>query len=158
MSGPRVTLFGSTSPREDQQQWVAAADPNQRIVVTVTVRRRASAATLGEELLSGTAQPLPREEAAEIGADPQDVAAVRDFVVSNGLTIVRENLAARTLRIEGTVQQMDAAFGVQLAWFQNPEGQRFLSHQGAISIPESLQGVIVAVLGLDQRPAARHHY
>ena len=157
MSGPRVALSGSELPRDRQQHRIAAADPNQQIVITVITRRRASAAKLGEELLAGTAQPLPREEAAEIGADPQDMAAIRDFASSNGLTVTHENPAARTLRIEGTVQQMDAAFGVQLAWFEDPQGQRFLSYQGALSIPESLQGVIVAVLGLDQRPAARHH-
>lgn len=157
MSGPRVALSGSELPPDRQQHWIAAADPNQQIVVTVIIRRRASAAKLGEELLAGTAQPLTREEAAGIGADPQDMAAIRDFAVSNGLTVINENPAARTLRIEGTVQQMDAAFGVQIGWFEDPQGQRFLSYQGAISIPESLRDIIVAVLGLDQRPAARHH-
>ncbi len=157
MSGPRVALTGSTPAREGEQHRIGAADPNQRMVATIVLQRRPSAAKLGQELLAGVAQPISREEAAQIGADPQDVAAVREFAVQNGLKVVDENLAARTIRIEGTIQQMDAAFGVNLARFENPQGHQFLSYQGEISIPASLQGAIVAVLGLDQRPAAKHH-
>jgi kumamolisin len=130
-------------------------DPDQQITATIVLRRRASAAKLGEELLAGTAQRVPREKAAEIGADPQDIAAVCAFLERNGLKILSENAAARTIRIEGTIQQMEHAFGVQMAWFENEQGKRYLSYRGTISIPESLRAVIVAVLGLDQRPVAR---
>lgn len=157
MSGPRVALTGSTLSREGEQHWAGAADPNQQIMATVVLQRRASAANLGQELLAGVAQPISREDAAEIGADPEEMAAVREFAAQNGLKVVDENPAARTIRLEGTVQEMDAAFGVNIARFENPQGHQFLSYQGTISIPASLQGIIVAVLGLDQRPAARHH-
>jgi kumamolisin len=130
-------------------------DPDQQITATIVLRRRASAAKLGEELLAGTAQRVPREKAAEIGADLRDVAAVCAFVDSNGLKVLDENAAARNIRIEGTIQQMEHAFGVQMAWFENAQGQRYLGYRGTISIPESLKSVIVAVLGLDQRPVAR---
>ena len=155
MSGPRVVLPGSSLSREGREHWISAADPGQEITATIVLRRRASAAKLGEQLLAGTAQRVSREEAAEIGADPQELAAIKEFAESNGLKTVGENAAARTLRVEGTVQQMESVFGVQLAWFEDAEGHRFLSYQGAISIPERLQGVIVAVLGLDRRPAAQ---
>jgi kumamolisin len=148
-------LAGSTLSREGEEHWVSAADPDQQIVATIVLRRRASAANLGEELLAGAVHPLSREEGAEIGADPQDMAAVRAFVDANGFRILNENAAARTIRIEGTIQQMDRAFGVQMAWFENAQGERFLSYRGTISIPESLGGIIMAVLGLDERPAAR---
>lgn len=157
MGAPRVALAGSTLSREGEEHFVHAADPDQQIVASVVLRRRASAAELGEKLLAGVTEPISREDAAEIGADPQDIAAVRDFVDLNGLKIVNENPSARTLRIEGTIQQMDHAFGVQMAWFENSQGERFLSYRGTISIPETLQGIIIAVLGLDQRPVARHH-
>ena len=155
MSSPRVALAGSTLSREGEEHWVSAADPDQQIVATIILRRRASAAKLGEELLAGAVQSLSREQAAAIGADPQDMAAVRAFVDTNGFRILNENAAARTIRIEGTIQQMDHAFGVQMAWFENAQGERYLSYRGTISIPESLDGVVVAVLGLDERPAAR---
>ncbi len=155
MSGPRVALSGSSSSREGEQHSVSAANPDEQISATIVLRRRASAAKLGEELLAGTAQPMSREESAEIGADPEELAAVRQFAEAHGLKIAGENAVSRTLRVEGTVQQMDNAFGVQLAWFEDKEGHRFLSYRGAISIPEGLQGSIVAVLGLDRRPAAR---
>ncbi len=157
MSSPRVALAGSTLSRQGEEHWIGAANPDQPMAVTIVLRRRASAAKLGEELLAGAAQPVPREEAAEIGADPQEIAAVREFAGANGLKICSENAAARSIRAEGTIEQLDHAFGVQIAWFENTQGQRFLSYRGTISIPESLQGIIIAVLGLDQRPVARCH-
>lgn len=157
MSSPRVALTGSTLSPEGQQHWIGAADPNQPIIATVVLRRRPSAANLGQELLAGAAQPISRDEVAQIGADPQEMDAVRDFVVQNGLKIIDENPATRTIRMEGTVQQMDNAFGIKIGQFEGAQGRQFLSYQGTISIPASLEGVIVAVLGLDQRPVARHH-
>ena len=49
---------------------------------------------------------------------------------------------------------MEAAFGVRL---QNCEigGREYICYEGPLSIPAALDGIIVAVLGLDQRPAAR---
>ena len=157
MNSPRVALPGSALSPEREQHWIAAADPNQKIVATIVLRRRASAAHLGEELLAGSAPTISRAEAAQIGADPNDMAAVRDFAAQNGLKVIEENPAARRLRVEGTIQQTDAAFGVEIARFADKQGQQFLSYQGTILIPESLRGIIIAVLGLDQRSAARHH-
>ena len=155
MSGPRVALVGSMLSREGGEHWVGAPGPDQPIAATLMLRRKPAAAGLEQALLSGTAQPLSREEAAtRIGADPEDIAAVRTFLDANGLRIVNESPASRTIRVEGTVQEIDRAFGVQIGWFENAAGQRFLSYRGTISIPASLEGILVAVLGLDQRPVA----
>ena len=55
----------------------------------------------------------------------------------------------------GTIAQMDAAFGVDVKWRIDEQGRKYLSYAGQISLPEALKGVVQAVLGLDQRPAAR---
>ncbi len=108
--------------------------------------------------MSGNFARVPREQAEQmLSAAPDDLAAVRSFLSQHGLTITKESAEARTLHVQGTVQQMDAAFGIQLGWLENAQGQRHLGYEGALSVPESLSGVITAVLGLDQRPVATHH-
>ncbi len=52
---------------------------------------------------------------------------------------------------------MDDAFGVKLCWVTDSKGDRYMSYKGPLYIPKPLAGVVVAVLGLDQRPVAKHH-
>lgn len=156
MSGPRVALTGSTLLREGEEHWIGVADPDQQLTATIMLCRRATASRLADELLAGTARRVSRENASNIGADPQDVAAVQAFLGRNGFKILKEDPIARAIQFEGTVQQIGRAFGVEMAWFGNVRGERFLSYRGSVLIPESLQGTIIALLGLDQRRAARH--
>jgi kumamolisin len=133
-------------------------DPNLRIGATIVIRRPPQAGEVGEQLLSGRFQPVSREEAERaMAADPHDLEAVRRFIAEHGLTIVSENAPARNLRVEGTVWQMNTTFGVKLGWREDDSGRRYLSYQGQISLPPALKGIVEAVLGLDQRPIARHH-
>lgn len=161
MTEPRVPITGSAPRHGSKIQWLAAAPPNQEVSATITIRRSPATAAspdAGEQLLSGKAPRLSREEAAQaIAADPDDMAAVHSFVQQYGLTIVEENAQLRTVRVEGTVQQMEKAFGVQLRLAQNAKGQQYLSYEGSITVPKPLAGIITAVLGLDQRPVAKHH-
>lgn len=133
---PRVEIPGSAPRHTAEARSIAAADPNREVTVTVMLRRQAPELTC---------------------ADPQDLAALRCFAEQYGLVIVDEKPDARTAHLRGTVQQMDAAFGTQLREFQDAQGTRYLSYDGPLSVPEPLAGIVMAVLGLDQRPIARHH-
>jgi kumamolisin len=156
VSGRRVKIPGSAPPHPVEAHVPTPADPNQEVIASIIVRRRAAAGDLEQRLLSGRSQPLSQSEAAAvIGADPEDLEAVRAFAERYGLKIVDENAATRTIRVRGTVEQIDEAFAVRLGWFPAPDGQSHLSYEGTISVPEQVAGVIMAVLGLDQRPVAR---
>jgi kumamolisin len=155
VSDPRVALPGSTLLREGEEHCVGVADPNQQVTATIMLRRRATGSRLAEELLAGTARRVSRENASDLAADPQDLAAVRAFLEANSFKIVSQDAAVRTIQFEGTLQQINHAFGVQMAWFESARGERFLSYQGSILIPESLREIVIALLGLDQRPVAR---
>ena len=88
-------------------------------------------------------------------ADVSDMQTVKNFMHECGLTLVTESAVALTMRVAGTIAQMDAAFGVEIKWLIDEQGRKYLSYSGEISLPESLNGVVQAVLGLDQRPVAR---
>lgn len=158
MSEPRVPLPSSAPKHGSKTHWLTAAPATAEVEVTIVLRRRegsAEASRAGEQLLSGQAPHVSREEAAQaIAADPKDIAGVRSFVQKYGLTIVEENAAARTVRVRGTAQQLEKAFGVQLRLVE-VKGHQYLSYEGPISVPKPLAGVITAVLGLDQRPVAQ---
>jgi kumamolisin len=103
----------------------------------------------------GEAPSWSRAEAeAMLAADRGDMDRVVEFATAHGLTVIESSPERRSVRVAGTVAQMEAAFGVRL---QNCEigGREYMCYEGPLSIPAALDGVIVAVLGLDQRPAAR---
>jgi kumamolisin len=141
---------------------VAPADPNERLEVSVLVRRRAGAeldALVAQLALGNSSVPfLTREEfAARHGADAVDLAAVRTFAAAQGLSVVLEDAARRTVMLSGTVAQFNAAFQVQLQRMRH-DSCTYRGRTGSIELPSSLQGVVEAVLGLDSRPQAAAHF
>jgi kumamolisin len=140
---------------------IAPADPLERFEVSVLVRRQApadlSARIAG--LTAGTRSPhLSREEfTLRHGAAAADLAAVRDFATAHQLTVVQEHAGRRTLVLSGTVAQFCAAFHVQLHQYAH-DGGSYRGRTGSIELPPELQGVVEAVLGLDNRPQARTHF
>ncbi|MGH9584835.1 MAG: protease pro-enzyme activation domain-containing protein, partial [Bryobacteraceae bacterium] len=153
-SAERVRLPGSTAAQRLGERFAPAAKKDDEITATVVLRRQGEA---GEDLLSGDAPRMTRHEAERaISASPSDIGAVAAFAKQYGLKILEEDRAARTLRIGGTIRQMEEAFGVGMGWVTDAAERRHLSYRSAISIPKPLAGIVVAVLGLDTRPAARH--
>lgn len=150
MNSGRVEITGS-APLHSGDRERSAVSPGQQLTATLLLRRRPSAASAGQQLLAGNFEPISRDAAAEqIGADPQDVQAVESFAREYGLTIASVNPGARTLKVAGTVTDFNRAFGIDLSSFGN-----YVSYSGPITVPESLADVVVAVLGLDNRPVAR---
>jgi kumamolisin len=158
-----ITLKGSERVALPGAREVAPADPAERLEVTVLVRRRA-----GDELSKRVAQLaapgasgatiLSREEfARQHGADPADVDKVRAFAAAQGLKVVQEHAARRTVILSGTVAQFCSAFNVQLKQMHHDSGS-YRGRIGSIELPIALDGVVEAVLGLDNRPQATPHF
>jgi kumamolisin len=157
-----IALTGSERVAMPGASVLAPADPAERLEVTVLVRRR-SAAELharAAQLAAGNAGApfLTREEfAARHGADAADLAAVRTFAAAQGLVVVLEHAARRTVVLSGTVAQFNAAFNVQLQRMQH-DSCSYRGRTGHIELPSSLGGIVEAVLGLDSRPQAATHF
>jgi len=157
MPSDRVPLEASRPQIEVRPGSLRPADHTQVLEATILVRRRPdpAAGERIEKIMRGEAPPIAREQAAEVlGASAEDIQHVSDFATQHGLRVVESSSEKRSVRVAGTVAQMQAAFGVALGTSETAGG-RFLAYEGAIMIPLSLQEVIVGVLGLDQRPAAR---
>jgi kumamolisin len=155
MSDPRVPLEASRSRIAAGQRAAEPPDPSAHVTATILVRRRSHTERL-DAILRGEAPPLSREEAAvTLGADAVDIQAVTSFAESHGLTVLEASTAKRTVRVSGTIAQMEAAFGITLHSCEI-RGHSYFCYDGVLSIPASLDGIVEGVLGLDQRPVARH--
>jgi kumamolisin len=138
------------------------ADPAERLEVTVLVRRRGSADLAARVTALSSARSAPgrltREQFAEAhGADPADFAAVRAFAAAHQLVVVAEHAGRRAIILSGTVAQFDGAFNVQLQRMEHDLGS-YRGRSGSIELPATLDGVVEAVLGLDNRPQASPHF
>jgi len=157
----RVPLPGSERTALPSVRAVGAADPTERIEVTVVLRPR----TTGEGVAAALSAQLPHEQqylsrtelAAARGAAPEDVAQVEAFARAHGLEVVATSSARRSVVLAGTVAAFSAAFGVELQQYEHPGGT-YRGRTGAIHVPEELVPIVQAVLGLDDRPQAAPHF
>jgi kumamolisin len=102
--------------------------------------------------------PLSRADfAAQCAAAPADMQAVEAFATAHHLTVVEAAPARRTIILSGTVARFEAAFGVELDAYEHESGT-FRGRTGPVMLPPALHGVVQAVLGLDNRPAARAQF
>ena len=157
----RVLTGSERQPLKDAWS-LGKADPSERLEVSVLLRPRAADA-LREHIkqlhsTSGRPSHLKREEfAQQFGADPADIAEVKKFAIAQGLAVVQEDPARRTVVLAGTVAQFNGAFGVDLEQFEH-EGGSYRGRRGPIHLPDELHGKVEGVFGLDDRPQARPHF
>ena len=158
----RVELKGSMREELPEGHRVGPADSSERIQVTVFLRHGdggplPSIAELGSRSVRNR-RYLSREEFAQAhGARPADFAAVRSFATQYGLQVLTESRARRTVILAGTVQAFINAFGTELSRWEHPSGT-FRCRTGTLTIPAELNGIILGVLGLDNRPQAKSHF
>jgi kumamolisin len=159
----RVELKGSARAALPGGQDVGPADPNQRVEVTVLLRRGSKPGEFPSVEEMGARLPrerkyLTREEFARAhGASAADVEKVRAFAAEYGLQVVSGDRAARTVKLAGTVKALNDAFGANLRRYEHASGT-YRCRTGNLTIPRDLDGIIEGVFGLDNRPQAKTHF
>ena len=153
------------SEREPARNFVAAppaareqrpdALQNEQLEVTVFVRRKG---TVPDSALSGGAAP---GLLAEYGASDEDMELVKGTLEGLGATVTEANAATRRLRVRGPAGLLAEIFGatLELAADAGPNSSGTYRHRtGGLSVPTALDGVVTAVLGLDDRPQSRTQF
>ncbi len=156
-----VPLPGSERGSLPESQQLGAVDEAQQIEVTLVTRRRAA---LPRDLVEGPAT-LTREQFAEQhGTDPADLDLISTVLAGHGLRVTSADAGARRVRVTGTIAALSATFGATLRLARTPDpvtGQDMVEHryrEGGLQIPAELNGIVLAVLGLDDRPQARAQF
>ena len=111
------------------------------------------------ELSQGPYWHLNAEQSAQalaaFEADSSDLEKVVKHAKGHNLrTIEAPNRSARSVRLEGTIGDAIAAFGVELGLWEL-RGRKYRGRVGAIGLPSSLVNVVEAVFGFDNRPVGR---
>jgi kumamolisin len=158
-----IPLKGSERSTPPGAHIVGPADPNEHLEVSVLVRRRALPAMRSRVALLARGDRsggfLSREQFAQThGAAPADFDAVKKFASQHGLSVRLEHAGRRTIILAGTAAQFAAAFAVQLHKMRHAQGLIYRGRTGAIQLPAELDGIVEAVLGLDNRPQAKPHF
>lgn len=160
-STKKVALVNSARKLPKGAKLVGAADPKQEIEISVRLRAKRAD---DEQVMALGAQPprereyLSRTEFAEqMGADTADVAKIDEFAHHHELNVKGVHLASRTVKLTGTVKAMSAAFGVKLNKVKH-DGATYRMRKGNVQIPAELEGIVVGVHGLDNRPVAQPHF
>jgi kumamolisin len=152
-----VPLAGSERQPLPGAYSAASLDLSARAEVTVVLRRRSP---LPEELVTGPVQLSGEELSVRYGADPADAALITEVLTAYGLTVRTVDAGSRRAFVEGALGALAQAFGadLSLASSEHPDGTGRVTHRyriGPLHVPAELDGVITAVLGLDDRPQAR---
>jgi kumamolisin len=138
-------------------------DDTEPITITLLVRRRSDVAPFPDVRELGLRGPserayLAREEfAARHGAHPDDLRRIAEFARANGLRSGVLSVGGRTVALSGTALQFGRLFGVTLERWSSPSGT-YRGRIGPIHLPRELEGSVVGVFGLDDRPQARPHF
>ena len=163
MSQSKIPLVGSERSLMRGSRQRGAADPNERIQVTVLVRRPASKEIAGriEQNISRPPrerQHISREEfRSKHGASQDDISKVESFARKQGLEVARVDQAQCKVVLSGTVTAFSKAFDVSLSMYDHPSGP-YRGRTGPIHVPQELSQIVMGVFGLDNRPQAKPHF
>ena len=159
-SHPLVRLPGSERAPLAAATPAGQLDTSERAELTLVLRRRAE---LPAGVVEGPTILTSEQLAEQYGADPADVDLVRRTLTGLGLEITAVYPASRRIKVAGTLGQLSSVFGAELRQVSSPapSGPGTVTHryrEGPLFVPAPLDGVVLAVLGLDDRPQARPHF
>lgn len=150
----KVPLPGSEWPEPAGARRIGVPAADQRLTVSIVLRPLSP---------QGEAPGGPRDPSTVIqsrfettpGADPQTIAAVEQFAHEENLTVETASSERRMVRLSGSVAQLEQAFQVELAVFED-RGKQYVSHAGPVYLPAQLVPVVLGVFGLSNPPVRRH--
>src|SRR4051812_26545473 len=116
-----VALVGSERSPARGAVAVGRADPDERIQITVHIRKNTSA---NGEAIPAAGRHLSHEEFGRIhSAADSDIEKVRQFAAAHKLEVIDVNKLHRAIKLSGNVSGFANAFAVELQQFEYPGGR-----------------------------------
>jgi kumamolisin len=156
-----VPLPGSERVPVAGAEPAGSVDPDERIEVTLITRRGAALPRSAEGFLGRLARAELRLRHDAQAADHDVIAQVMTGL-NAAIEVTSSDPGARRMTIAGPAGVLAAAFGTELSLVTSPGPTgapvTHRARSGSLLIPAGLDGIIMAVLGLDNRPQAAPHY
>lgn len=135
---------------------IGSVPEEESISVTLVLRRKAE---LPDELIHSLRTVGLQELVERYGSAPSDTAAVVEVLGQFGLHAVEDRPGSRRIQVRGTAKALSDAFQCELSRVAPQEGAEptaptYRYRTGPLSVPAELDGIVTAVLGLDDRPQA----
>ncbi len=173
-------LPGSERPPIPGSTSLGPVDPKERIRVTVVLRQKPGSPELPDLQHWQDTAPTertflsPEEFYERHGAAEEELDAVVEHLTRAGLQVVEKHAGRRRIVVEGTVKDIDSAFGVTLNRYRAPERfaprprpkegegrpfgdhirvreQDYYGYEGPVHLPARLIELVTSVIGLDNR-------
>jgi kumamolisin len=162
-SAKRVVLPGSTRFAVPQAKRIKKSDPKLQIKISVYARQNPMAPGRERSPLDRLNNSLPRDREylneeefnSRFGADPADLAKIAAWARASKLKVLDSSVPMRRVLVQGSIQDISKALGVELDDYKHPQTGRFRGRVGQIYIPADLSGVVQGVFGLDTRKVGR---
>ena len=146
-----VPLPNSDRPKPARAKRIGPVDRREKIDVTLALSGPPLPAS--DRLIGKTL--TPEELSAKFGARQADADKVTATLRKYHIHVDDVQLAARSMRVSGTVAAMEAAFRPNLMMMRSPSQGAFRGRIGSLHIPKELAGIVLGVFGLDERKMAR---
>ncbi len=156
-----VPLAGSQRSELPQAASAGPVDPAERVELTVITRRAAALPRTPDGAPVRLSRSELRQRYGSVPADHELVAQVLTGI-DPAIQVTGQDPGSRRVTVAGPLGALASAFGadLRLVTSTDPTGgtvtHRYRS--GALQVPAQLDGIVTAVLGLDDRPQAAPHY
>jgi kumamolisin len=158
MMGRTVPLAGSDRAVPIGATYVGEVDPDERIVITVYLKRRTpdlyQPGSAGD--LARLSKPVTRRALSVERRRTHGRAAnrIRKLAARFGVTLCGFDLSQRIVVLEATARQMTEILGATLRIYDDGHC-RFRARVGPLVVPKGIAPWTRAILGFDQRPIVR---
>lgn len=151
-----VAIAGSVPAWATGAARVADAPGQQRrtVQVALSLRDERGAEALATAISTPGSPQFGRhlsstEFNARFAPTVQTVDTVRQWLAGKGLAVGAVAGNRHFVDVTGSVEQLQAAFGVRIGIFAHPGGKRLAAPEGEVKVPKRLRGAVTAVVGLD---------
>lgn len=160
----RITLRGTVSPLATASNDTGPASPDLRLDhVQLVLKRGPSQQSDLDELLREMQTPgspnyhkwlTPTQFGEKFGPNPQDLAAIENWVSSQGFSVKQVNPGRGSLVISGSVGQLDQVFHTSIHRYL-VGGQYYYANAVDPQVPAALAPVLAGFVSLNNFPAHR---
>jgi kumamolisin len=159
---PLVPLVGSQRSELPQASSAGPIDPAEQVELTLITRRVVALPRTADGAPVRMSRTELRQRYGSVPADHVLVASVLTGI-DPAIQVTGEDAGSRRITVAGPLGALASAFGAELSLVTSvdPATGRAVTHRyrsGGLRVPAQLDGIVVAVLGLDNRPQAAPHY